>query len=100
MKMSQILKFVYFTKPQKSRYFENKTFFFQIKIHYLHIKGYFLAKNTFVAEVTLSVKPKAAYKVSKYGPENTPYFDTFLAVQKAQRFLGLFKNYVTQNFEH
>ena len=67
MKMSQILKFVYFTKAQKSRYFENNTLFFlQIKIHYLHIKGYFLAKNTFVAEVTLSVKPKAAYKVSKY----------------------------------
>ena len=42
---SQILKYVDFTKTQKSRYFENK-------IHKLRIKGYFMAKNNFVVEVT------------------------------------------------
>ena len=42
---SQILKYVDFTKTQKSRYLENK-------IHKLHIKGYFMAKNNFVVEVT------------------------------------------------
>ena len=41
----QILKYVDFTKTQKSRYFENKTFFLQIK----KFKGYFMAKNSFVA---------------------------------------------------
>ena len=51
---SQILKSADFTKTQKSRYLENETYFFlQIKkIHKLHIKGYFMAKNSFVAEVT------------------------------------------------
>ena len=33
MMKAQILKFVDFTKTQKSRYLENKTFFLQIKIH-------------------------------------------------------------------
>ena len=52
MMMSQILKFVDFTKTQKSRYLENKTFFLQIKKnHLLHVKGYFIAKNSFVVEV-------------------------------------------------
>ena len=45
MMTSQILKYVDFTKTQKSRYLENK-------IHKLHIKGYFMAKNNFVVEVT------------------------------------------------
>ena len=31
MMMSQILTFVDFTKTQKSRYLEKKTFFFQVK---------------------------------------------------------------------
>ena len=45
---SQILKSVNFTKTQKSRYLENEILFFL----QLHIKGYFIAKNSFVAEVT------------------------------------------------
>ena len=51
---SQILKFVYFTKTQKCRYLENETLFFlQIKkIYELHIEGYFVAENNFVADVT------------------------------------------------
>ena len=53
MMTSQILKPVDFIKTQKSRYLENKTLFFlQIKKHKLHIKGYFIAKSSFVAEVT------------------------------------------------
>ena len=51
---SQILKFVDFTKTEKPRYFENKTFFSSNKkIHQFHIDGYFMAKNTFAAEVTI-----------------------------------------------
>ena len=53
MMTSQILKSVNFTKIQKSRYLKNETFFLQNeKIHELHIKGYFIAKNSFVADVT------------------------------------------------
>ena len=48
---SQILKPVDFTQTQKSRYLESETLFF-LQIKKLHIKGYFLAKNSFVAEVT------------------------------------------------
>ena len=49
----QILKSVDFRKTQKSRYLKNVTFFLQNgKIRELHIKGYFIAKNSFVAEVT------------------------------------------------
>ena len=51
MMTSQILKFVNFTKTQKTRYLENETFFSSNKkIHKLHIKGYFIAKNSFVEE--------------------------------------------------
>ena len=52
---SQILKFVNFTKTQKSRYLKNETLFFlQIKKFFTYTsKGYFMVKNTFVAEVTL-----------------------------------------------
>ena len=54
--MSHILKFVDFTKTQKSRYLErNITFSSNEKIHELHIKGYFMAKNTFVEEVTFKI---------------------------------------------
>ena len=58
MMTSQILKFVGFTKTKKSRYFENETLFFlQIKtIHLLHVKNYFMAKNTLVAEVNFNTK--------------------------------------------
>ena len=53
----EILKFVDFTKTQKSRYLENETLFFlQIKRLFNYssaqIKCYFMAKNSFVAEVT------------------------------------------------
>ena len=53
MMMSQILECVDFIKTQKSRYLENETLYFSsnIKNHELHIKGYFIAKNSFVAEV-------------------------------------------------
>ena len=54
MMTSHILRSADFTKSQKPRYLENETLFFlQInKIHSLHMKGYFIAKNNFVAEVT------------------------------------------------
>ena len=49
MTTSQILKFVDFTKTQKSWCLENKLLF--AKKNYLYIKGYFIARNGFVAEV-------------------------------------------------
>ena len=52
--MSQILKFVDFTKTQKSRYLENeRLFFLQIKefMNYT-LRAILLQKNSFVAEVT------------------------------------------------
>ena len=51
---SQILRSVGFIKSQKARHLENETsFYLQIKKnHFLHMKGYFIAKNNFVAEVT------------------------------------------------
>ena len=52
---SQILKSADFTKTQKFRYLENKrVFFLQMKefIKGYFIKGYFTAKNSFVAEAT------------------------------------------------
>ena len=53
MMTSQILKSVDFTKIQKSRYLRNKTLFFlQIKNSLITHQGYFIAKNSFVAEVT------------------------------------------------
>ena len=56
--MSQILKFVDFTKTQKSTYVENETLFFLRKKNSLIIhQGYFTAKNTFVPEVTFNVPP-------------------------------------------
>ena len=53
MMTSQILKSLSLTKTQKPRYLKNETFFLQYeKNQELHIKGYFIAKNGFVAEVT------------------------------------------------
>ena len=50
---SQILESVDFTKTKKSRYLQNKILFLQNKkINQLHFKGYFRARNSFVAEVT------------------------------------------------
>ena len=51
---SQILKFVDFTKTEKSRYLENITFFSSNKKLNTH-QGYFLAKNSFVVEVAFNV---------------------------------------------
>ena len=49
MMMSEILKFVNFTKTQESRYLENEPLFFlQIKkfsSSIIHTKGYFIAKK-------------------------------------------------------
>ena len=56
MMMSQILKFVNFTKTQKSRHLENVTLFFlQIKkfINYTS-KATLWQKNTFVVELTFN----------------------------------------------
>ena len=55
---SQILKYVDFTRTQKSRYLENETLFF-LQIQNLLIKGYFTGKNSFVVEVTFKalIKP-------------------------------------------
>ena len=53
MMTSEILKFVDFTKTRKSRYLLKETFLLEIKKLLMHIKGYFMAKNSFVAEVTL-----------------------------------------------
>ena len=54
MVTSQILKSMNFTKTEKSRYLENETLFFlPIKNQQLHIMGYFIAKNSFVTEVTI-----------------------------------------------
>ena len=50
MMTSQILRFVDFTKTQKSRYLEKKTFFLQIKKSL--ITHHFMGKKCFVAEVT------------------------------------------------
>ena len=54
MMTSQILRFVHFTKVQKSRYFQNETLFFlQIKkfVNYTS-RATLLQKNSLVAEVT------------------------------------------------
>ena len=58
MMMSQILKSVYFTKTQKSRYFENETFLLQIKkfINCTSRMIVNMVKNSFVEEVTFNVK--------------------------------------------
>ena len=58
MMMSQILKSGDFTKTQKSRYLKKETLFLlQIKelINCASKATYFMAKNSFVVEVTLKV---------------------------------------------
>ena len=57
MMTSQILKYVDFTKTQKSKYLRNETLFFlQIKkiFNYTSRATILLQKNSFVADVTLS----------------------------------------------
>ena len=53
MMMSQVLKCVDFTKTQKFKNIENKTFFLQVKkfINYTS-RATLLQKNNFVAEIT------------------------------------------------
>ena len=55
MMTSQVLRSVDFIKSQERRYLEKGTsFFLQIKKFINYIKGYFIAKNSFVAEVTFN----------------------------------------------
>ena len=55
MTTSQIFKFADSWKTQKSKYVENITQFSSSKkIHCLHLKGYAIAKNTFLAEVNFN----------------------------------------------
>ena len=55
MMTSQILKFLYFSKTQKFKHHENESLF-SPRIKKLHIKGYFIAKNSFLVEITLDIK--------------------------------------------
>ena len=54
MIMSQILKAVDFTKKTKIQISREQNIIFSSdkRIHQLHIKGYFMTKNSFVVEVT------------------------------------------------
>ena len=54
MMTSQILKSVHSTRTQKSKYAGERNIVFSSdkKNYQLHIKGYFIAKDCFVAEVT------------------------------------------------
>ena len=69
---SQILKSVDFTKTQNTKYLENETLFFiQIKkIREIHIKGYFMAKNSFAADVTFKTCPQKSNKIIILDREN------------------------------
>ena len=51
---SQILKTLDLTETQKSRYLQNETLFFFKYKNSLFIKGYFIARNSFAAEVTFN----------------------------------------------
>ena len=67
--MSQILKFIDFTKTEKSRYLENKTSFLQIKKFSDYTSMVTLSqKNSFVAEVTFSHAIKF-YKVCHFADD-------------------------------
>ena len=62
MMTSQILKSVNFTKTQKYRYLENKTFFLQNKKNLLITsRGTLWQKNTFVARVTFNRQDHAGW---------------------------------------
>ena len=56
MMTSQILKSVDFTKTQKSRYLESKTFFSSKKDIKCASRAALCAKNSFVAEVTFNLQ--------------------------------------------
>ena len=53
--MAQVLKFIHFSKMQKSEYLENETFFRQIKkfIHY-KLRAMLWQKTSFLEEVTFN----------------------------------------------
>ena len=63
MVTSQILKSVGLTKTQKSWLFreQNISFSSNKKIHQLHIKPYFMTKNSFVEERTLNIASDIKY---------------------------------------
>ena len=56
MMVPQICKFIDFTKTQKRKYLENKTFFLKKKVNsLLYIKGHLMVKNNFLAEVAIKL---------------------------------------------
>ena len=64
---SQILKSVEFTKIQKSKYLQNETLVFtQIKKFF----KYFMAKNSFEADVTFKTCPQKSNKIILFDREN------------------------------
>ena len=65
MIMSQIRKFVDFTKTQKCRYIKKKIFFLQIEkfINYT-LRATLLQKNSFVAEVTFKILRRTCLTIS------------------------------------
>ena len=77
MMASRVLRFVDFSKTQKSKYLKKETFFFlQIKkfINYTPREKYFMAKNTFVAEVTFNTMNKYfAYNLFSQGSTEQEY---------------------------
>ena len=89
---SRILKSVDFTKTQKPRYLENETLFFlQIKKFINYITGYFIAKNSFVAEVTFNLFKKWSmilYSKLKDDPELLEHYNEIFIMHKE---LGMIK---------
>ena len=64
----QILKSENFTKTQKSRYLENKIFFFKKKKEQKSLiahQGLLYGKKSFLAEVTFSRRPQNQKKLNK-----------------------------------
>ena len=70
------VKIVYFfwKGTQKSKYFKNKTFFLQKKKekHYLYIKGNFMLKKRFAANVIFSRRPQNQKKKKKCWEKSFP----------------------------
>ena len=74
MMTSQTLKSVDFTKTQKSRYLENETFSCQIK-KFINHKSYFMARNSFVTEVTFknfkSIESSSQFQFIVFKPKSS-----------------------------
>ena len=72
MVTSQILKSVDFTKIQNSKYLENetKTFYSNQKNSLNTHKGYFMAKNSFAADVTFKTYLQKPNKIIILDREN------------------------------